>query len=162
MDYFQDRMPYNRCWGCGADNPDGLHLKSRWEGEGLAVCLFRSDRPLWAGPTEVLNGGIIGVLVDCHGVCTAIADAYLREDRPIGSAPILWSVTARLEVDYQRPVPWPSVVRVEARVAERSGRKARVDCRLSVEGQVCASGRVLAVSVPGEWLRQRGGHHPRG
>ena len=28
---FQDLMHDNFCWGCGADNPDGLQLKSRWD-----------------------------------------------------------------------------------------------------------------------------------
>jgi len=29
----QDQMTGNHCWGCGADNPEGLQLKSFWDGE---------------------------------------------------------------------------------------------------------------------------------
>lgn len=158
-DYFQDRMPYNHCWGCGADNPDGLLLKSRWETPGLAVCEFHTHRPLWAGPRGVLNGGIIGVLIDCHGICSAVAHAYRREDREIGSEPILWSVTGRLEISYRRPVPIESAVRVEAGIEDHSGRKTWVACRVLAGGELCAEGKVLAVSVPGGWLEAHQGHH---
>lgn len=158
MIYFQDLMPHNHCWGCGADNPDGLHIKSRWETPELAVCDFVAQRPLWAGPRDVLNGGIIGVLVDCHGICTALAHAYREEDREIGSEPVLWSVTGRLEIDYRLPVPIERPVRVEARIAQRSGRKTWIACRLFAGG-LCAEGRLLAIAVPSGWLLERGAHH---
>ena len=86
---FQDQMHDNFCWGCGADNPDGLHLKSHWEGN-VAVAQWRPHREHAAGPRHVLNGGIIATLLDCHGVCIAIADAYAREHREIASDPDLW------------------------------------------------------------------------
>ena len=31
MTAFQDRMHDNFCWGCGADNHAGLHLRSWWD-----------------------------------------------------------------------------------------------------------------------------------
>ena len=71
----QDRLRDNFCWGCGADNPDGLHLKSYWDGRA-AVATFVPADMFAAGPRHVLNGGIVATLLDCHGVCAAIAQAY--------------------------------------------------------------------------------------
>src|SRR5690242_4201687 len=85
-DAFQDLMPFNHCWGCGADNPAGLQLKSTWSADepGVAIATFRPRAEHMAGPRHVLNGGIIATLLDCHGVCTSVADAYRHEGRSIG------------------------------------------------------------------------------
>jgi len=37
---FQDQMRDNFCFGCGADNPDGLQIKSFWDGDE-ALCRFQ-------------------------------------------------------------------------------------------------------------------------
>ena len=58
-----------------------------------------------AGPPHVLNGGIIATLLDCHGVCTAMARAYDDEQRAIGSQPEIWYATTSMTVDYLRPTP---------------------------------------------------------
>ena len=112
---FQDQMPDNHCWGCGADNPAGLHLKSYWDGE-LAVAQWTPSDEFAAGPRHFLNGGIIATLLDCHGVCTAVADAYQRERREIGTEPEIWHATVSLSVDYLRPTPIDEVVQLSARV----------------------------------------------
>ena len=82
----QDQMIGNYCWGCGADNNAGLHLKSYWDGE-IAVAEWIPSDEYAAGPQHFLNGGIIATLLDCHGVCTAIASAYHREARTSGQTP---------------------------------------------------------------------------
>ena len=41
-EYFQDFMPGNVCFGCGANNPNGLQIKSFWEGNE-AVCIWDSE-----------------------------------------------------------------------------------------------------------------------
>ena len=100
----QDQLVDNHCWGCGADNPEGLHLKSFWDGE-VATAIFLPHARFAAGPVHVLNGGIIATLLDCHGVCTAIARAYDNEQRPIGSEPEIWHATTSMTVDFLRPTP---------------------------------------------------------
>lgn len=151
---FQDQMHDNFCWGCGADNPDGLQLKSRW-GEGeerdVAVAQWQSHPEYAAGPRHVLNGGIIATLLDCHGVCTAIADAYGREDRAIGSDPDLWYATAAMGVEYLRPVPIAAVVSLRGRVVAVEERFTTVECELEADGKVRARASVRAVRVPDSW-----------
>ena len=147
---FQDQMHDNFCWGCGADNPDGLQLKSHWHGD-VAVAQWQPTSAYAAGPRHVLNGGIIATLLDCHGVCTAIADAYAREDRAIGSDPDLWYATASMTVDYLRPVPIEATVSLRGRIAETDGRFTTVECELEADGKVRAQASVRAVRVPDTW-----------
>jgi hypothetical protein len=52
-----------------------------------------------AGPRHLVNGGIIATLLDCHGVCTALADAYRREGREVGTDPEIWYATTSITAD---------------------------------------------------------------
>jgi acyl-coenzyme A thioesterase PaaI-like protein len=147
---FQDLMAHNHCWGCGAHNPQGLRIKSRWTVEGEeAVCTFTPRSFHCAGSPEVVNGGVIAAVLDCHTVCTAMADAYVREGRAIDTDPTIWYVTASLTVDYRRPTPIGVAVTAIARIEDRSERRTTLTCRLEAGGQECATGRVVAVRLPG-------------
>jgi acyl-coenzyme A thioesterase PaaI-like protein len=152
---FQDRMPFNHCWGCGADNPDGLHLKSRWSPTepDVAVATFRPRPEHLAGPTHVLNGGIIATVLDCHGVCTAVADGYRRAGRGIGEGETIWFATGTLAVTYTEPAPVDAELDLRAAVEEAREKTTRVACELRAGGDVCARGTVTAVRVPASWLR---------
>jgi acyl-coenzyme A thioesterase PaaI-like protein len=146
---FQDLMVHNHCYGCGPHNPQGLHIKSHWHVEGVeSRTTFRPQPFHCAGSPEVVNGGVIASLIDCHAVCTATADAYLREGRAIDSDPEIWYVTASLTVDYRRPTPMGEPVTAWARIVERTGRRTTLECRLEADGVECATGRVLAVRLP--------------
>ena len=150
---FQDRMPGNHCFGCGPGNEDGLRIKSFWSGDGQSVCRFRPQPHQAAGPRGFLNGGIIATVVDCHGVCTAIADAYRREGRGVGEGGLIWYVTGSLQVDYRRPTPIDRQVEIRGRIVRVDERKTWVACELSSAGEVCAEARVLAVRVDPAGLR---------
>ncbi len=147
---FQDDIPENYCWGCGRDNPDGLHLRSFWDRES-AICDHQPGADKAAGPRDVVNGGIIATLVDCHSVCTAIAAAYRSEGRAIGSDPPIWYVTASLRVSYVKPAPIGAPLRLVARIAEAGTRKTNITCSVSADGVECATGEVLAIRVPQGW-----------
>jgi acyl-coenzyme A thioesterase PaaI-like protein len=148
---FQDLMPYNHCWGCGPGNRRGLRLKSFWEGE-RSVSDWQPSPEHAAGPKHVLNGGIIATLIDCHAICTAVADAYRREGRRIGEGEVIWCVTANLAVRYLEPTPIVSPVHLEAEIARREGRKSWVAVTLSSQGKPRATAEVLAVRVAPAWL----------
>lgn len=152
---FQDRMHDNWCFGCGADNPDGLHLKSTWDARDpdLAVATFVPQPLHAAGPRHILNGGIIGTLLDCHGVGTAIADAYRREGRDIGGDPDVWYATASLHVEFLRPAMLDHPVHLSGRVVEVRDRFTTVDCELASDGKARATATVRAVRVPDSWRR---------
>ena len=80
----QDLLPENHCFGCGPLNPEGLQIKSFWSGESETICTYQPESKHAAGPTHILNGGVIATLIDCHCICTAVAEAYRREGRDVG------------------------------------------------------------------------------
>ncbi len=136
----------NHCHGCGPNNPQGLRIKSHLKG-AESVCLFKPLPHHCAGSTEVLNGGIIASLIDCHCVNTAMAQAYIDEGREIGSDPKIWYVTATLQVSYLKPTAITKPVEVRARIVEKTDRKTKLTCSLLSEGIETAKGDVLAVRI---------------
>ena len=143
-------MKDNHCWGCGADNPDGLHLKSRWEGDET-VARWTGEPRFAAGPRHFLNGGIIAVVLDCHGVCTAISDAYRREGREVGEDPEIWHATTAMNVHYLRPVPIDAEVILHGTVTEADVSGTTVECILEAGGKERARATVRSVRVPDSW-----------
>ncbi|MDH3405132.1 MAG: PaaI family thioesterase [Acidobacteriota bacterium] len=144
QDYYPDDLSH--CYGCGRLNERGLQLKSHWDGEET-VAVFEPGPQHMAIPGYVY-GGLIASLIDCHGTGSAAAAAYRAENRPLGSDPPLRFVTASLAVDYLRPTPLGVPLEVRGRVEEVKERKVVVSATLSAAGQVCATGRVVAVKMP--------------
>ena len=151
----QDLIPHNHCWGCGTLNPRGLQIKSYPDGDG-AVCRFQPAPEHMAGPTHVVYGGIIAAVVDCHTICTSIADAYRVAGREIGSEPQLWCVTASLKVDFLAPTPIDQPMELRARIREVKGRKRILECTVRSGGKDCARAEVVAVEVSPEWRGEKG------
>jgi len=147
----------NYCWGCGADNDAGLRLKSEWDGGG-ATATWTPRPEHAAGPRHLVNGGIIATVLDCHGVCTAVADAYRRDGREIGTDPEIWYATASMKVDYMRPTPMGTALFLRATVVERLERRTVVDCVLEASDKARARALVEAIRVPSEW--KHGGPTP--
>ena len=147
----QDQLERNLCYGCGPANPDGLQIKSYYSGSE-ATCTFRPRPEHAAGPPHFLNGGILATVIDCHGVCTAVAAAYEAESRPIGSDPPLWYVTGSLTVNYLLPTPIGEPLVLRARVKESSGRKTWVEVEATSADREVARATVLAIRVPLSFL----------
>jgi acyl-coenzyme A thioesterase PaaI-like protein len=143
---FQDQGAVNFCYGCGADNVNGLQIKSYWAGEG-AVAHWRPKPHHCGGSKEIVNGGIIASLIDCHSLNLAIAHAYRSEGRPIGSGAKIGYVTANLNVRYERPTPIHEELELRASITRIEGRKTWISCTLSAGGQVCATANVLGIRV---------------
>ena len=144
-DYFQDHMPGNICFGCGTLNPDGLQIKSFWEGDE-GVCVWNPE-PKYRGWENVTNGGVVATLIDCHTMGTALAAAYQAEGRPMGSEPIYRYATATISVRYLKPTPNDRPVTLRAKVIGASGRKTHLSCKVYVDGQVTAEAEVVGVRV---------------
>ena len=147
---FQDHIAEKHCWGCGILNERGLQIKSTWSGDE-AVCTWQPMDYHLAGPTHVLNGGIIATIIDCHSICTAIAAAHRAEGRAMNTEPSIWYATASLQVTYLKPTPIHEPVVLRARVKEMKGEKTIVTCSLFAMEEECARGEVVAVRVPPAW-----------
>lgn len=144
QDYYPDELSY--CYGCGRLNEHGLHIKTYWDGQ-VATARYQ-PRPYHIAIPGFVYGGLIASLIDCHGTGTAAAAAYQAAGREPGSNPPYRFVTASLKVDYLRPTPLGIPLELTGRVAEMTGRKVVVDIDLVADGQLCATGRVVAVQMP--------------
>jgi acyl-coenzyme A thioesterase PaaI-like protein len=153
MPSISSQMRDNFCWGCGADNHDGLRLETSWADDDSTVARWTPDAIHAAGPRHVVNGGILATLIDCHGVLTAVADAHRRDDREIGSEPQIWYATTSITVDYLRPTPLGPELTLRAHVTSIDGARTSVACSLEAEGKERARGVVETIRVPDEWRR---------
>lgn len=143
--YFQDYIPGNICFGCGRDNHEGLKISSYWDGDE-AICEFNSD-PRYQGWKNIMNGGIIATLIDCHTMCTAAAHAYKLEDRDLGSMPQYKYATGTLTVKYLKPTPNNKPLTLKARVTEQKGKKSTIECEVYVDGVKTAEANVIGIRV---------------
>jgi hypothetical protein len=146
MDAFQDLGTVRHCFGCGADNEDGLQIKSYWDGDE-AVCVWQPRPHHCGGRREIVYGGILASIMECHSINLAIAHTYKREGRAPGSAPRVFYVTARLEVSYLLPTPMGEPVQLRAKLNKVEGRKSWVSCALSAAGKARAEAEILAIRV---------------
>ena len=150
MTAIQDRIPHNHCYGCGPENPDGLQIKSYWDGEA-SVCTYVPRPEQCAGPTQFLYGGTVASIIDCHCVCTSIANYYQRDGFEVGEGPPIWCVTGGLHVSYLKPTPIDQAVELRATIRECTDKKTILDCTLSCNGVVTAVGEVIAIRVADKW-----------
>ena len=150
---FQDLMKGHHCFGCGTLNQKGLRIKSYWSGDE-SICTWLPASHHMAGPKQVLNGGIIATIIDCHCACTAIAAAYQAEGREIGSEPRVLYVTGSLNVKYLRPTPINGEVFLRARVQEEEEKRTTLTCSLFSNKKERVQAEVVAVRVPATWSAQ--------
>jgi acyl-coenzyme A thioesterase PaaI-like protein len=146
----QDLIPYNHCYGCGPENPDGMQIKSHWDGDET-VCTYAPRPEQSAGPLQYLYGGTIASLIDCHSVGTAIANYYRREGREVGEGEAIWCVTGRLTVNYLAPTPIDADVTLRATIGECHEKRTIIRCRVYSGETQTAEGEVVAVRVPPDW-----------
>lgn len=144
----QDVWAEATCYGCGPANESGLQIKSYWSADGqYVVASFQPQPKHNAGFPNVMYGGLVASLIDCHSIWTAIAFAYRAEGRPHGSAPAISYVTGELCVRYLHPTPLDSVTQLRAWVEGEPGRKTRVRCELGTASQITATGDTLAIRI---------------
>jgi acyl-coenzyme A thioesterase PaaI-like protein len=96
---------------------------------------------------DILYGGLIASLMDCHGAGTAAA-AKARElgiEMKPGAMPRF--VTASLKVDYHSPTPVGKEVELRAKVVDIKGRKVSVSVTLATDGTVHAQGELLMIQL---------------
>ncbi len=138
----QDRYaPEGICFGCGSANEKGLRIKSRVEGEDV-VAIWKPS-PHHQAYAGMLNGGIIGTLLDCH--CNWTAAYHLM--KRTGADHVPCTVTAEFSVRLLRPTPADGEVTLRARPVEIRDDRAWVEGELSAGGKVCDTFRGLFVAV---------------
>ncbi|MEK6706015.1 MAG: PaaI family thioesterase [Bdellovibrionota bacterium] len=143
---FQDHFASKSiCFGCGPANDKGLRIKSEATGESAdcEVVAAWTPEPHHEAFPGVLNGGIVGSLLDCHMNWTAAW--HLMKKTSADHPPC--TVTAEYSVKLLRPTPSKVPVRLVARVVESTDDRAVVEGALSSGGKVCATCRGIFVAV---------------
>lgn len=133
--------PGNACWGCGPSNAEGLRIRSFAEGDEV-VGDWTPEKKYEAFP-GVLNGGIIGTLLDCH--CNWTAAHHLM--KAAGADHVPCTVTADYAIKLLRPTPTNGPVHLSAKVVESAGDRATVEGTLTAGGKACATCRGTFVAV---------------
>jgi acyl-coenzyme A thioesterase PaaI-like protein len=138
--------PKSSCFGCGPANALGLRIHS---------CVG-ADAPLgsevvadWQPSAHheafpgMLNGGIVGSLLDCHSNWTAAW--HLMKQSGADHPPC--TVTADYAIKLLRPTPTDGPVHLVAKVVDSREDRATIEATLSAKGKVCATCRGTFVAV---------------
>lgn len=125
--------PRAACFGCGPANEKGLRIRSFARG-GEVFAEWRPEEHHEAYP-GMLNGGIIGALLDCHSNWAAAH--HLMERNGLEQPPC--TVTADYAIKLRRPTPTDGPIRLIARVVEATEDRAVVEAELVAGDKVCAT-----------------------
>jgi uncharacterized protein (TIGR00369 family) len=118
---------FSACWACGPDNPRGLHLDFRREGDRV-VCVH-TPPPELAGYGTILHGGVTSTLLD-EAMVWAIYGSVER-----------LSMTTELNVRFHAPVRCGVPLTLTAWVIATDRRHATARAEISdAAGSVRASG----------------------
>ena len=139
--------PEGVCYGCGGRNPHGLHIKSRWHEDGIHVVAEHLPEAQYCGWPELVYGGLIAMLVDCHSNWTAMAYHYRAENRDPGTLPRIDCVTGNLGIKFIKPTPMGVALTLKAKVEGEVGRKTRVICEVFAGDVLTAVGDSVFVRV---------------
>lgn len=134
--------PKSICFGCGPANTQGLQIRSFQEG-GIWIARFwpETHHQAFVG---VLNGGIVGALLDCHSNWAAAI--HLMQERRESIPPC--TVTAEYAVQLLRPTPMDTELLLTAQILESSSKKAVVESWIEAKKEKTAylKGTFVAVS----------------
>jgi len=120
----ETHAPNSICFGCGPANPKGLRIRSFPEGDGTVAAEFLPEPHHEAFPGMV-NGGILGALLDCHSNWTA-AHALMKQ-AGLSSPPC--TVTAEFHVKLRAPTPSNQKIFLTASVVELKEDRATIEAK---------------------------------
>jgi acyl-coenzyme A thioesterase PaaI-like protein len=121
------------CFACGKNNPIGLKLEFRFEGDDYVTSF--EVKPEYQGWASFAHGGL---------VATALDEVMTR---------MLWAkglhtVTGRLEVRYRNPAPVGAVLEVRGRVTRQRPPAVETEAvATGPDGTVVAEAKAVAMIV---------------
>ena len=141
----QERFsPNGRCFGCGPANDLGLRIRSFESPDDPDVVVATwTASPRHEAFEGVLNGGIIGTLLDCHSNWTAAR--HLMRARGSDRPPT--TVTLDYAVRLRRTTPTDGPLSLRARVVESTDDRATVEAAIEAGGEVTATCHGTFVAV---------------
>ena len=152
--------PRSICFGCGPANAEGLRIRSLTVSEDSdEVVLEWMPEPHHQAFDGIVNGGIVGALLDCHSNWAAAWHLKRRND--LETTPV--TVTADFHVTLKRPTPSDQPLGITAVATQSEGNWVTVDADVLCAGVVTArcTGRFVAVG-PGHPAYEASQHLPNG
>ena len=125
----------HRCFACGDLNAHGLHLVLHVAGD---TCWTELELPAdFQGWEGIAHGGIVATILD-EVMAWALASADA------------WGYTARMAIEYRRPVPIGRPIRGEGRIVRQRRRLVTTAGRLldPATGEVLATADGLYLAAP--------------
>ncbi|MDE1549677.1 hotdog domain-containing protein [Jeotgalibaca caeni] len=140
---------FQNCWGCGSKNEQGLQLKTYPSEDGeTCITQYTPDKQYTGGVPNNLFGGMIATIFDCHGTASAAWFAHKNKGLELtGETVIGRFITARLEIDYKKPVPMDEPITIRSCLQEIGERKAIIKMEMEADGLIRAQAQMVAVSV---------------
>ena len=126
------------CFVCGIENEYGLHLRF-FETEEGAVIVETTVPNRFEGYPGIVHGGIVAALVD-----EALGRVHMGPaDNP------RFMFTAKLEVQYRKPVPTEKPIRIVAHGVKSKRRSATSKAEVfGPEGELLAEADAVLINVP--------------
>lgn len=131
---FQSIRFDHACFGCGDENPIGLHLQFSRTADGVRAAF--TAVPAHQGFDAIVHGGIISAVLD-EAMAWATTSAGV------------WTVTAEMSVRFKRPLSVGESTTVTSRVTENRRRVLATSAELTRDrdGAVIASATATFVRV---------------
>ncbi len=135
--------PAGHCFGCGPENPQGLHLVFAIDAATLSATATVHLTAMHQGPPGHIHGGIVATLLD---------EAMSKVNRPLN----VLAMTRHMEVDYLRPAPLYQHLQLTARHVRRDGRKLFHEAELTnPAGDVLARAKGLFIEIDARMLARQ-------
>ncbi|MDP9049516.1 MAG: PaaI family thioesterase [Acidobacteriota bacterium] len=132
------RVAAGHCFGCGPDNPQGLHLHfdiDSTDAANITATAIVNLTRLHEGPPGYIHGGIIATLMD---------EAMSKLNRPFH----VIALTRHMAVDYLRPAPLGVPLTLIGRHVSRNGRKLHHAAELRhPDGTILAEAKGLFLAI---------------
>jgi len=130
----------NRCFGCGLDNPEGLHIRIYRDGDRTDRLVGTyTPRETHGGFPQVTHGGVQFAALDCMaGWVTLILRSSGR----------LMPLTTKASIGYHRPARLGAELHLSAEIVHE-GPPLGIKCEIrDVAGQLLTDGDFEYVLVP--------------
>lgn len=121
-----------RCFACGSENPDGLNLRFRQNGDGVVTATFTVTER-YQGYPGVVQGGIVATILD-----SAMANCLFG----IG----VEAMTASLELRFREAVRTDMPLTVMASMVEHRGRVYKTQARIVQGGSLRVTASAMFVA----------------
>ncbi|HSC34643.1 MAG TPA: PaaI family thioesterase [Thermodesulfobacteriota bacterium] len=135
-------FPGYGCFACDPRNTHGLRLRFYADDEKGDVYTRTTPEKHLQGFPGILHGGIQCALVDEVAFWTMF-DRYKKI-----------ALTAKIEMEFLRPVGAASEIEVRGRVADEDGRKIGIEVIIYEQQKVCTKSRVDYI-IPGKEVTMR-------